>query len=286
MSKRRYYQCIYHPVLPTKDAHVTHIEYSKTPSSEADMLPAYVPLLLFEIERTDYLINKPGKETGVISPTGRNIKKIWVTGTLTSYEPGRHGDIIRVSDPTGAANFFLRPHAPEGYEKEDLAPPLFISITARPEKETGSSNTGIRWVVEALKITTKQDRDAWIVAAASSLIQNLWMMKSSLNSEEGDPQVREAQRHYRTRNEQLKFFAENAEKALRVIKEPGPPIDPAELILSIIKEQSGPRGVHLDDILKGTRREALADDIVRDIIRALVLEDEIYQPAPGYLKLL
>ena len=117
-------------------------------------------------------------------------------------------------------------------------------------------------------------------AQADTLLQ---VYEKALQS---DPQVREAQRHYRTRNEQLKFFAEKAEKARRVRKEPGPPIDPAELILSIIKEQSGPRGVHLDDVLKGTRREALADDIVRDIIRALVSEDEIYQPAPGYLKLL
>ena len=266
---------------------MTHKDISKTYFSVAELLPAYIPLFLFEIEKMDYLVKMPDKETSVISLAGHSVKKIWVTGTLTSYESGRQGDIIRIADPTGAVSFLLKPHTLDNLEQNDLTPPLFIGITASPEKNFGSNNnSGIRWVIETCKISTKEDRDAWIIAAADFLLENLQKMKSSFNSKNVEPIIRDAQKHYHIQDEQLKFYAELAEKALNVIKEPGPPVDPGELILSIIKNHSGPRGIHLEEIYKYSRREALPDDLVKDTIRILVSEDEIYQPAPGYVKLL
>lgn len=251
-----------------------------------DLLPAYIPIFSFELEQTDYLIAQKEQLSRILTPTGGNIQKIWLTGTLTSYEPGRQGEIIRIADPTGAVSLIIKPQTLDSLEPADLVPPLFLSVTAHPEKNTGSDNRTIRWIVETCRIATKQDRDIWIQAAAGSLLNRLHELRKGLLSGDLNEEMREVQTHYHIQYGHLTGFAERAEKALGVIKEPGPPVDPAELILSIIKEYSGPRGIHIDDIQKYTRRAALADELVRNTIRNLVAEDEVYQPAPGYIKLL
>ena len=111
-------------------------------------------------------------------------------------------------------------------------------------------------------------------------------MNTLLVTGTGSEILLQAQNHYHIQQNHLKILAEQASKALKVIKEPGPPIDPSELIISIIREYAGPRGIHVDDIFKYTRRAALPDDIVKETMRNLVAEDEIYQPSPGYVKLL
>lgn len=269
-----------------KNAYVTLTDTIKTPTEVPTLLPAYVPIFSHELDQTNFLIIKKDQEPCVLTPTGGIIQKVWLTGALTTYDPGRQGGIIRIADPTGAVSFIVRPHALDSLEQGDLVPPLFLSITARPEKNTGTGDKNIRWIVETCRIATRQDRDVWIQAAARSLLERLREMQSGLLSGEGDERIRDAQNHYQIQPVHLKGFGELAEKALLVIKEPGPPVEPAELILSVIKEYSGPRGIHIDDIHKYTRRAALADDLVRDMIRQLIAEDEVYQPAPGYVKLL
>jgi RPA family protein len=264
---------------------VTRTDHIRTSVKAQDLLSAYVPIFSCELDQTDYLIAQQEQPTHILTPTGGNIQKIWLVGALTSFEPGRQGGIIRVADPTGAVSFILRPQALDSLDPADLVPPLFLSITAHPENSTGSDRT-IRWIVETCRIATRRDRDIWIQAAAASLLDRLYELRKGLLSGDMKEEMREAQTHYHIQSGHLKEFAERAEKALGVIKEPGPPVDPAELILSIIKEYSGPRGIHIDDIHKYTRRAALADDLVRNTIRNLVAEDEVYQPAPGYIKLL
>ncbi len=269
-----------------KNAYVTLTDHTRTTTAATSLLPAYVPIFSHELDQTNFLITQKDQEPCVITPTGGIIQKVWLTGALTTYDPGRQGGIIRIADPTGAVSFIIRPQALDTLEQGDLVPPLFLSVTARPEKNTGSDGRTVRWIIETCRIATRQDRDAWILAAARSLLERLQEMQTGLLSGDGDGRIRDAQNHYQIMPGDLKGFAELAEKALGVIKEPGPPVEPAELILSLIKEYAGPRGIHIDDIHKYTRRAALADDLVRDTIRNLVAEDEVYQPAPGYIKLL
>ncbi|HOJ96755.1 MAG TPA: hypothetical protein PK024_07980 [Methanospirillum sp.] len=253
------------------------------PSS--DILPVYTPVFSFLLEKADFILSRE-QTVPVIAPSGQVIRKIWLTGTLTSYEPCRMGGIIRIADPTGAVSCIIKPQALDSLRLEDLIPPLFLSITAFPEQKRGQDGNEIQWQAETCRIVTRSDRDTWILAAARELLESLRKMYASWVSGDDQGIFRNVQKHYHIQPEDLKHFAEQAEKALAVMKDPGPPIEPAQFILSVIQEYSGPKGIHIDDIQKYTRRAALADDLVRETIRHLIAEDEVYQPAPGYIKLL
>jgi len=250
-----------------------------------DILPVYTPVFSFLLEKADFILSREQPVT-VIAPSGQIIRKIWLTGALTSYEPCRTGGIIRVADPTGAVSCSIKPQALNPLRQEDLIPPLFLSITACPEQRRGPDGSKLQWQAETCRIATRSDRDTWILAAAGELLESLRKMHASWFSGDEQEIFRDVQKHYHMKPGQLKHFAEQAEKALAVIKDPGPPIEPAQFILSVIQEYSGPKGIHIDDIQKYTRRAGLADDMVRETIRNLVAEDEVYQPAPGYIKLL
>lgn len=269
-----------------KNAYVTSVHYNQTNTESSLLLPVYTPVFTCEVDQTDYTHKKTDQDYYLLTPTGLIVRRIWMTGALTSYESQRQGNVIRIADPTGVLTLSIKPQVLENLDPADLVPPLFLAITAIVEKTSGQDGKNFRWVAQTCKVATRQDRDNWIIAASDSLLARLQDMNLLLATGKGDETLLQAQSHYHIQQNHLKILAEQANKALKVIKEPGPPIEPSELIISIIKEYAGPRGLHMDDIYKYTRRAALADDVVRDTIRNLVAEDEVYQPSPGYVKLL
>ncbi len=255
-------------------------------SSEGDtILPIYTPAFSFEIEKID-LLQKTDPDYFLISPMGRPIRKIWMRGALISYEQGRTGGTIRIADPTGAVTFAIPQHMLHVLDPEILIPPTFLDIIARPEKNAHSQDENIQWIIENCQIATRQERDGWIIAAAQSLLDALQLMKTNLFRDDADFVIRQAKNHYHTHENDLRYFAETGQSALAVIKDPGPPIDPVQTILAIIQEHSGPKGICVDDIIKHAKRKALSDDCVHDTLRILIADDEVYQPAAGYIKLL
>lgn len=269
-----------------KNAYVTSLHHNQTNTDSSLLLPVYTPVFTCEIDQADFLHKKTEQDYYLLTPTGLIVRRIWMTGALTSYESLRQGNVIRIADPTGVLSLSIKPQALENIDPSDLVPPLFLAITAIVEKASGQDGKKVRWVIETCRVATRQDRDNWIIAATDSLLARLHDMNLLLVTGKGEEPLLQAQSHYHIQQNHLKILAEHSNKALKVIKEPGPPIEPSELIISIIREYAGPRGLHMDDIYKYTRRATLADDVVRDTIRNLVAEDEVYQPSPGYVKLL
>lgn len=285
--KRRADQCIYQSAPPTKTEYVTIENCANKNSKSIDALPVYLPVFACELNMSDNTTTGIDNNLSIITPTCLKISRIWFIGTLTSYTPSKKGGIIRISDPTGVLTLHASHSAPDmNITASDLIPPLFLSITAIGEKSSEQDEKPYKWVVQTSKIATREERDKWILTAADSLLLRLKEMNTSILTGKGSDLFMATGFHYNIQQSHLKLLAEQAKQALNVIKEPGPQIEPSKLILSIIREYSGPKGLNMDDIYRYTRRSSLTDELVRDTIRSLIAEDEVYQPSPGYIKLL
>ncbi|WP_146199722.1 hypothetical protein [Methanospirillum stamsii] len=255
-------------------------------SQSSDMLPVYVPVFAFELDTIDFIYDS-GATSSFITPSGLKFTHFWMVGALTSCSSSKKGTIIRIADPTGVITLHMK-YQSNGMnvDPSDLDPPLFLSITGYGEKNPDQNEKLIRWTIETSRIVTRQERDLWILSAADTLTKRLQETNTAIQTGNGTKSIQSALSHYHVRQEYLKKIAELTKKALEVIKEPGPAVEPAELILSIIKEYSGPKGINTDDIYRYTRKAGLSDEQVKETIHSLVAEDEVYQPSPGYIKLL
>lgn len=252
----------------------------------SDILPMYRPLFACEIATSEITTYGQEMDFSIQTVTGLFLNRLWIVGTLTSYEPQNKDGIIRIADPTGVLSLQLKKVTHEMIaDPSDLIPPLFLSITAYGEKISGQRNE-IRWIVETLRIASREERDSWILITGELLITRLQEINTAILAEKGTESLHSGIKQNKINTVHLKNLAVHARKACDVIKESAPPENPTELILSIIREYSGPKGLNMDDIFRYTRKSSLSDDLVKDTIRNLIAEDEVYQPSPGYVKLL
>lgn len=251
-------------------------------------IPGYHPLFAFELEKTDLAL--PGNEhtDTFVTPTGLFLSQFFMTGTLTSCEQtsGKRA-FIRIADPTGAITLHLRPRFQDYYaEPAELVPPLFLSVTGILERSSGLGIPRYRCILESCIICTKKERDGWILQATDALVSRLDHMQEILTNGNATREEKRVMDHYRITPAQLIPFAEKAKKAVDIIREKQEEINPSEVIISVLREYSGPKGMNVEDLYRYTRRSAVPDTVVKDTIRSLIAEDEVYQPSPGYIKIL
>ena len=254
-----------------------------------DKFPAYHALFAAEIDKTDYLILS-GSKISVISPTGLIISKIWFTGTLISYDSGKSGEFIRIADPTGGISFYIHPKYQDYYPpQEDLVPPLFLSVTGSFERDNNFHHP-FRIVLETCNIIDRKRRDFWIATAAADLSNRLNMLEHVISygdQEKQNDAISEAIIHYRTDRSLICNLGKISLIALNAIQ-PAENIckDPRDIILEIIEEHSGSKGINIDELTRYSRRHGIGEDLLKDTLRNLISDDEVYQPAPGQIKLL
>ena len=59
-----------------------------------------------------------------------------------------------------------------------------------------------------------------------------------------------------------------------------------EKVLQLIKDQSGPKRVQVQDLIPLAMKLKIEETLLIETIRTLIVEDEIYQPSPGLVKIL
>lgn len=261
---------------------------TRIPSERTGEQEPYCTVFAAELERADKIKQTRDKDFRLITMTGLALSRIWICGTLTSYEQGpNHGGVIRIADPTGVISLHLRPQFKEYYpDSDDLIPPIFLSATGLLEHNQKNQAEPYRILLESCSITDRKGRDSWILTAAESLSTRLEVMNKALNREaEPSKEVNEAVSHYQVSKGELKRLGESALKAVETIKEVAP-VNPAEAILALIQENSGPKGIYIDELNTFARRSGIPEEMVKEALRMLIAEDEVYQPSPGFIKLL
>jgi hypothetical protein len=104
------------------------------------------------------------------------------------------------------------------------------------------------------------------------------------------PEMAAAVRYYRTTALDLHEIAVMVESALASVRPvpaaPAAAPDAREAIIVILKGESGPRGITVNDLIARANEKGIATEDATRAVQALIEEDECYQPVKGMVKLL
>jgi uncharacterized protein len=226
-----------------------------------------------------------------VSPSGACCSSIFISGALTRVDrlPGESLEAW-VSDPTGT--FLISTGRQDSEIKSQLEliePPVFVTVRGEVQVPMGNRKpVHIRPV--DIRVVDRTTRDSWVIRTAEITLARLESIEYALlqGTKEKGPAL--AISHYSTDREQIKELVRMVEEALlKVNTVKGGSIqapDPGEIILELIKTCSGPRGIEVTALITLAGQRGVHDEQVMSILRQLVEEDECYQPAAGFIKLL
>jgi RPA family protein len=280
-----------------------YIISSKPDHSKPDnLIQPFVRIFAIEIQQSDLVINGNGdRQRELITPSGARLSRLYICGVLTEIiRNTKGGGSIRIADPTGVFIIHLKIKNPDiSTILDTLSIPAFVSITAYIEPSIGSGGqTGYNLVLDTIHPSTRSDRDRWICRTGYQTLIRLKRVSDVLSEGHCSGEEKRAIQWYKTSILQLKMLAGIIEKAVNQVqkvtqKTEKPEEDKsetpdmtAEKVLLLIKQQSGPKGVAVQDLLPLAEQEKIPESLLIDTIRYLIAEDEIYQPSSGFVKIL
>jgi RPA family protein len=227
----------------------------------------------------------------IISPSGACGSYLLLAGALTRVEK-IPGDFLRawVSDPTGTFTLVLN-RQDEGVCAflEHADPPVFILATGELQVSRGSKKE-VQIRPLTIRAIDRLIRDSWIIRTSEQTLKRLEIMESAIRDGKGEEATLKAIDHYHVGTVQITSLVTMVEEALSKVEfVPGGEIklpDPREVLLELIKINSGPKGISISELVPLAAGKGIREDQVIGTIRQLVEEDECYQPAAGAVKLL
>jgi RPA family protein len=229
-------------------------------------------------------------DEGVLTPFALPCRLLFIAGALIELQNrGKDYWEGRVADPSGV--FEIRAERPDAFLRQailDLTPPCFVTILgeAKPGRITPPAPPAIR-LLEVVG-TDRAVRDIWTIRTAETTVHRLSLLVNAIRTGTADEQILSALRFYKTAEADVREMADTVQKALATVSGPARvevrDEDIREKVLSIIRESAGKSGVSLDVIIERAGQDGIDSARVREAVRALVLDDECYQPARDMFK--
>jgi uncharacterized protein len=229
-------------------------------------------------------------DEGVLTPFALPCRQLFITGALIElHTRGKDYWTGRVADPSGV--FEIRAERPDAFLEQvllDLIPPCFVTILgeAKPGRGTPPGSPTIR-LLEIVE-TERSVRDIWTIRTAETTVRRLSLLVSAMRTGTADADILSALRFYKTGEADVREMAETVKQALATVREQsGKDVsdeDIREKVLAIIRESAGSSGISLGTILDRAGQQGIDEGRVREAVRALVLDDECYQPARDMFK--
>ncbi|WP_292367737.1 hypothetical protein [Methanoregula sp. UBA64] len=230
-----------------------------------------------------------GSPARVVTPGGAWCRLVYLCGALTEVTESADVLYCRLGDPTGAFTLVSGGRTAALAEQIRALPvPSFIAVTgtAMLVKKNGGCEVVIR--PEHIAATDRAGRDRWIVTTADMTTSRLGLLLDAIGKQTPDEQAGTVIRHYCLTRERLREMARSVEGALDGVRAAPPaqeaPADISGLIMAIVKEKSGPRGVSVDEVVAEAGAQGCTKEAVIAAIRTLVENDDCYQPQKGYVK--
>jgi len=253
-----------------------------------------------EIQQTDLVVRKKeDRSVELITPSGAHISRLYCCGALTEINrTGKPGWFIRVADPTGVFVFVIRSRTPDLISALDsFTPPTFVSVTATVETDSTPGESGFRLILDTIHQSDRQARDQWILRTSLLTLKRLKRLADILAGETPGEEERRLMTRYGTSTRQLKVLAGVVERATGQVKaapdqteeiarESTEEQNASEKVLELIRQHSGPRGISVQELTGFAQKEKISEVLLLDTIRALIAEDELYQPSSGFIKIL
>jgi RPA family protein len=229
-------------------------------------------------------------DEGVLTPFALPCRLLFIAGALIELQTrGKDYWTGRVADPSGV--FEIRTERPDAYLQQallDLTPPCFVTILG--EAKPGQGTPPAPPTLKLLEIveTDRAVRDIWTIRTAETTVRRLSLLVSAIRAGTADAEVMAALRFYGTAEADVREMANTVQKALGTVGGPAREEvrdeDVREKVLAIIRESAGRSGISLDMIIVQAGQEGIDEGRVREAVRALVLDDECYQPARDMFK--
>jgi RPA family protein len=246
-----------------------------------------------EFNRSTLTIQKSdsGGPRYVVTPGGAWCNLIYLSGALTEISENGGMLRLRISDPTGVFEVVIGDMQPELLRNAKKLPvPSFVTIVGKAQmyQREGSSRLSVR--PESLQIADRGVRDIWVLRTADMTLDRLGRLTAAMRGQTADPPFQRVVEHYHVTPGTIQEFVEMVESALSTIQASGSPVptppNPDELILSVIKEHQGIRGITIEEVITLAGLAGVRADTARDVIMDLIRRDECYQPQKGIIKLL
>lgn len=221
----------------------------------------------------------------LLTPGGMVCRLLFLAGTLTEKKlNGTELFYGRVADPTGV--FELRKFRPDPALLASLSAigsPAFVTVLG--QARAGSQSPHASPFVELLEIreVDRGIRDTWIIRTAETTLDRLSRMKETIGGGIKEGPFALAASEFGMNDPSLRDLAEMACQALGQVSPSGsrPAADPGvkEQILAIIRESAGKKGLALGELVDLAGRAGIEEAAAREAVKALLEEDECYQPA-------
>lgn len=228
----------------------------------------------------------------VVTPGGAWCHLMFLAGALT--EVSGTGDMLRcrLADPTGAFDLVAGGGARSELSGtfKTITVPSFLTIVGRAQMfmKDGSCTLFVR--PDSVMVVDRAVRDIWVIRTADLTLGRLERLAGVLRGQPTDPRTRTTVEHYRTTPEQLRELACMVESALSSVQKidaaGSSPATPREIIIGILREKQGPRGILVEEVIALAGLRGVPADAAKGAIEALIRDDECYQPHKGAIKLL
>jgi Uncharacterized protein conserved in archaea len=230
-----------------------------------------------------------GNLSWVVTPGGAWCRLVYLCGALTEVVESADVLYCRLADPTGAFTLVSGGRKATLAEQIRALPvPSFIAVTGTAHliKKNGGCEVVVR--PEYIAASDRAGRDRWIVITADMTISRLGLLLDTIDGKNTDGRDGTVVRHYCLTRERIREMTKMVEGALAGIRTAPPaqeaPADITGLVMEIVKEKSGPRGVSVDEVVAEAGAKGCTQDAVIAAIRTLVENDDCYQPQKGYVK--
>jgi len=249
---------------------------------------------VFAGDYTQATLSVPAGDTGgmawVVTPGGAWCRSLYLCGALT--EVAEVADVLycRLADPTGA--FDLVAGGKRGAVAEQLRAipvPSFVAVTGTAQLYRRNGGWAVQVRPEYVETTDRAGRNRWIVTTADMAISRLEGLLSAIEGPQGDDRITRVVRHYGLTREKIRDMAAQIEGALAGActapeAQPAATVDISAAIMEIIRTESGPRGVSVEDVIAKAGSLGHSQAAVLAAIETLVTNDDCYQPQKGYVR--
>ncbi|WP_157677650.1 hypothetical protein [Methanoregula boonei] len=234
--------------------------------------------------------DEPGNAAWVVTPGGAWCRSLYLCGALTEITEVADVLYCRLADPTGA--FDLVAGGRRGVvagQIRAIPVPSFVAVTGTAQLYRKGGGCVVQVRPEFVETIDKAGRNRWVIATADMAIARLEGLLSAIEGTTGDDRAARVVRHYSLTRENLRDMAAQIEVALAgaCTVPDAPPAteeDISAAVMEIIRTESGPRGVSVEDVLTKAGVLGHTQRAVLAAIETLITNDDCYQPQKGYIR--
>lgn len=229
----------------------------------------------------------------VVTRSGACCRRIFIVGALTERRGGR-GEVMhaRIADPTGAFEILTRRQFPDAAATlRYIEPPAFVAVTGHVRLSARHSRTRISVLAEALQVSNRTARDLWVLRTADLTLGRLERIRAALQGGSRDPGIEAAIRHYNPTDADIRELAGMVKAALATV--PGRvsageirPLAAREILLEILREHGGVRGISTDRAVALGVQAGLTPGAASQAVHELLSAGECYAPSAGSIRLI